>query len=223
MIYCHEKNDEVRIFCGILNPSLRTVSFQFQGFATPKEKQAKRKEFASLYLSKKGETTVNRLVSKLAKSGQLDFLDEKTLDAARAGQMPETMNFHHMVLISWLGGTNKENNLVLMDREFHDNLHTFIYTPLVEKIKDYEALIASGETDLKKIKIILPVFPKVVTTNDLGYVFPKRELNADRKPALAVKETKETSIVKKHKKAKIVTRHSTDRGCRGQMKQRTRS
>lgn len=226
MINCCEVHGEAYIFCGVLK-SVKTQSFQFQGFASPEEKHAMRKEFNKRYLFKSYQEKGSLLIAKMAEKGVLDCLDKKLVREAKDGKIPSTMNFHHSILISWRGSSNNESNLVLMDKAFHDSLHAFIYDPLVEKIKEYEEKIATGETKVKKINIVLPVFPKVVTGMDMMHIFTPRECrqfcqfhnymheqNGQDKESLV----EQVVVARKKEKARIVTHHSTARGCRKHMK-----
>ena len=160
MIHFYENKANIRIFCGAKNLDAKnTILLKYRPSLSDEKIQEKREEFSRMYTYEDEKGKVNCLIGKWALSGQLRTLTPARLEEAIEGHAPANMNLHHVVPVAW-GGTNDEQNLILINTRVHSFLHRKIYGLVNKKIKEH--LENLGDKPQKPIYVLLPKLPRVV-------------------------------------------------------------
>lgn len=108
---------------------------------------------------------MNILVKKWAVQGKISpkGLTDFERDCLLGGYVPNTMNLHHKIPLTF-GGENTEDNFSIINRDVHNYLHWVIYSPLVREINQY-----MKKRHQKPMTVVFPKLPLVVPNIETLY------------------------------------------------------
>lgn len=155
--YLDENNNLVFTYHSLSDNLLLRVQYQSENIV-----HQKRLEY------EEGNRIQRGFLKYLAKSGAMDCVFPKSVvrSAALNGTRPKNYQVHHIVPLS-CGGDNSFDNLMLVHKDIHAEIHSRIWTEV------YKALALNPE---RRFGVDIPLMPLVMTPMDRLYLLDIDEI-----------------------------------------------